>query len=113
MTDENEIIDYAHFSKVKLKIATVLEAEAIEGSDKLLRLQIDLGDEKRQLVAGIAKSYKPEDLINKQIVVVSNLAPRKIRGVESNGMLLASGEDPEGIVLLTVDKKLNNGSSVM
>ena len=113
MTDENEIIDYDHFSKVKLKIATVLEAEAVEGSDKLLRLQIDLGDEKRQLVAGIAKSYKPEDLINKQIVVVSNLAPRKIRGVESNGMLLASGEDPEGIVLLTVDKKLDNGSSVM
>ena len=95
-------ITYDEFAAVELRTATVLEAERIEGADKLLKLQIDVGGEKRQLVAGIAKHYLPEDLKGKTIVIVANLKPAKIRGVESNGMLLAAG-DGETLKLLTVD----------
>ena len=115
-SDPNRItgvkIDHETFSKVELRIATVLEAEAVPDSDKLLKLVIDLGSERRQLVAGIAKSYAAADMIGRQIVVVANLEPRKLRGVESNGMLLAAGETAEGIVLLTVDRKVDNGLQV-
>ena len=105
-------IDYDTFRKVEMRVATVLEAESIQGADKILRLMLDLGTEKRQLVAGIAKSYAPADLIGKQVVVVTNLQPRKLRGVESNGMILAAGETAENIVLLTIDRKVDNGLQV-
>ncbi|VVB73597.1 Methionine--tRNA ligase [uncultured archaeon] len=105
-------IDYDAFCKVEMRVATVLEAELVQGADKLLRLTIDVGTEKRQLVAGIARSYAPADLVGKQIVIVANLQPRKLRGVESNGMLLAVGESAEGVVLLTVDRKVDNGLQV-
>jgi len=105
-------IDYDTFRKVEMKVATVLEAESVPGTDKLIKLILDLGTEKRQLVAGIAKSYAPADLIGKQVIVVTNLQPRKLMGVESNGMILAAGEAAESIVLLAVDRKVDNGLRV-
>ncbi|BBB32105.1 methionyl-tRNA synthetase [Thermotomaculum hydrothermale] len=93
-------ISIEDFAKVQLKVAKIIEAEKIEKSNKLVKLQIDLGDEKRQIVAGIGKKYKPEDLVGRMIVVVANLKPAKLMGVESNGMLLAaSGEDGEPFLL--------------
>lgn len=87
---ENVLIGIDDFAKVQLKTAKVLEAEKVEGTEKLLRLQIEVGEEKRQIVSGIAQYYKPEELVGKIIIIVSNLRPAKIRGVESFGMLLAA-----------------------
>ena len=109
---EEERIDYEKFSKVNLQTATVIEAERVPNSDKLLRMQIDLGREKRQLVAGIAESYSPEEMVGKQIIVVANLQPRKIRGVESDGMLLAVQGQDGRIVLLSPETKAENGLRV-
>ncbi|HBF33635.1 TPA: methionine--tRNA ligase [Candidatus Sumerlaeota bacterium] len=88
-------IEYDDFAKIDLRVATILEAERVPKTDKLMRLSIDVGFEKRQIVAGIAAHYKPEDLIGKQIIVVANLAPRKLKGLTSQGMLLAAkaGDD--------------------
>jgi methionyl-tRNA synthetase len=88
------------FSKVDLRVATVVEAERVKGADKLLRLIVDLGFEKRQVVAGIAKAYEPEKLVGRKIVVVANLQPRKLRGLESNGMIVAASLGPEGTPFL-------------
>lgn len=78
------------FAKVELRVAQVKVAERVKGADKLLRLEVDLGTETRQILAGIAETYAPETLIGRKIVIVANLAPRKLRGLESNGMLLAA-----------------------
>jgi len=100
------------FAKVDLRVATVLEAERIPKADKLLRLQVDLGEaQPRQILAGIAMYYSPEQLIGKKIVVVANLAPRKLRGLESNGMLLAASVGEEGKpVLATFAEEVPNGA---
>jgi methionyl-tRNA synthetase len=82
------------FAKVELRVAQVKTAERVKGADKLLRLEVDLGTEVRQLVAGIAEAYEPEALIGRKVVIVANLAPRKLRGLESNGMIVAAA--PEG-----------------
>jgi methionyl-tRNA synthetase len=87
------------FSKVELRVAQVLVAERVPKADKLLRLEVDLGYEKRQILAGIAQYYEPEKLIGRKIVIVANLAPRKMRGLESNGMLLAASL-PDGAPVL-------------
>ncbi len=110
-TTLNELIDIADFAKVELRVAQILQAEKVEGADKLLKLQIDLGTEKRQIVAGIAQHYSPEELIGKKVVVVINLKPAKIRGVESNGMLLAAS-DANIISILTPLKDVAIGSKV-
>ena len=109
-------IDIHEFGRIELKIAEVLLAERVPKSKKLLRLEVALGQERRQLVAGIGKSYEPEQLIGKKIVVVTNLKPAKLMGVESNGMLLAAsfpgqGEE-EAISLLTVDRPIDSGARV-
>ena len=106
------MITYDDFKKVELKIAKVLEAEEVPGAEKLLKLQIDLGNsEKRQIVAGIKKQYQAKDLIGKEIVVVTNLEPRMVMGLESNGMLLAaSGES--GPVILMPEKEVAPGSGI-
>ena len=78
------------FVKVDLRVAQILVAERVPKADKLLRLEVDLGYEKRQILAGIAEYYEPEKLVGRKIVIVANLAPRKMRGLESNGMLLAA-----------------------
>ncbi len=109
--ENQEPITISDFAKVDLRIAQVLEAERVEGADKLLKLQIDLGTEKRQIVAGIAQHYTPEELIGRKIVVVANLTPAKIRGVESNGMLLAAS-GAETISILTPFKDVPVGAKV-
>ncbi|HEY2470345.1 MAG TPA: methionine--tRNA ligase [Terracidiphilus sp.] len=88
------------FTKVELRVAQILVAERIPKADKLLRLEVDLGYEKRQILAGIAQQYEPEKLIGRKIVIVANLAPRKMRGLESNGMLLAASLQPDGAPVL-------------
>jgi len=105
------MIDYQDFSKIELKIAKVLEAERIGGSEKLIKLKILVGEEERQIIAGIGKSYNPEDLINKLIVVVNNLEPKTLMGLKSQGMLLAASEEDK-IVLLVPDKEINPGAIV-
>ncbi len=108
---EDGLLDIKDFFKVQLRVAQILEAEKVPKADKLLQLQIDLGEEKRQLVAGIAEHYEPEALIGKKIVVVANLKPAKIRGVVSNGMLLAA-RDESGVKILTIDGDALPGSEV-
>ncbi|HHT70265.1 MAG TPA: methionine--tRNA ligase [Firmicutes bacterium] len=109
-------ISIHEFAKVELKVAEVLVAERVPKSKKLLRLEVALGKERRQLVAGIGRSYEPEQLVGKKIVVVTNLEPAKLMGVESNGMLLAASFPGEGedraISLLTVDRPIDSGASV-
>ncbi|AZT89363.1 methionine--tRNA ligase [Caldicellulosiruptor changbaiensis] len=109
--EKKEYISIEDFSKIELRVAKILEAEKIEGADKLLKLIVDLGDEKRQIVAGIAKHYSPEQLIGKKIVVVANLKPAKLRGVESQGMLLAASIDDE-LCLITPEKDIKEGAKV-
>ena len=94
------------FMKVELRTAQVLACEPVPKAKKLLKLQVDLGYEQRQVVSGIAKWYKPEDLVGKKIILVANLAPAKLCGVESNGMILASGEEDVRVVFLHPDTKL-------
>jgi methionyl-tRNA synthetase len=84
------------FAKVEMRVGVVKSAERVAGADKLLKLLVDIGEEVRQVVAGIAAAYTPESLIGKKVVVVANLAPRKLRGVESNGMIVAASVGPEG-----------------
>jgi methionine--tRNA ligase beta chain len=104
------MITIEDFQKIDLRAAKVLAAEKIDGSDKLLKLQIDLGEEKRQIVAGIAQFYEPEKLIGREIIVVANLEPRILRGIESQGMLLAA--DDNGPVLLMPDKEVMPGAKI-
>ena len=108
---KDEYISIDDFVKLKFRVGEVLQAEKIEKSDKLLKLLVDLGDEKRTIVSGIAQYYKPEELIGKKIIVFANLKPRKIFGIQSQGMILAS-KDENGLKLLTVDGDIKNGSLV-
>jgi len=87
------------FAKVELRVGLVKAAERVAGADRLLQLQVDIGDEVRQIVAGLALAYKPEDLLGRKVVVVTNLLPRKLRGVESNGMIVAASA-PDGSPVL-------------
>lgn len=109
-------ITYDDFAKIDLRVATIIEAVTHPNADRLLKLQIDLGGEQRQICAGVKAYYQPEDLIGKQIIVVANLAPRKIRGEESNGMLIAAsnmeGEEITDVILLAPSKPANPGSTV-
>jgi len=105
------MINYEDFNKLDVRIGTILEAEKVEGADKLLKLLVDIGGEKRTLVAGIAETYTPEEIIGKQIPILTNLEPKKFRGIESQGMILAV--DIEGkATLIHPDKKVPNGSRV-
>lgn len=109
------MISIDEFRRSKLIVGRVLEAEAVPGSKKLLKLVVSLGtDDQRTLVAGIGSHYSPQDLIDKLIVVVANLEPATIRGVQSQGMLLAA-EDPAtgAISLLTLDRPVKEGSPVL
>lgn len=110
--ETSNVITYEEFQKLDLRVAKVLAAENIKKSDKLLKLRVDIGEE-RILVAGIARVYKPEELIGKTIIIVANLQPTKLMGVESQGMLLAAdGADGTGVVLATFDKEAKIGSKV-
>lgn len=109
-----ELIDIELFARVKLRVATIEAATLVPKSKKLYQLQLDLGElGKRQIVSGIAAHYTPEALIGKQIVVVANLKPATLMGVESNGMLLAaSTDDNQTLAILTPDKPIISGSRV-
>ena len=108
----DSLITIDEFAKVELRLARVLEAEKVQGADKLLKLQIDLGEEKRQIVAGIAKHYTPEQLVGKKIVVVANLQPAKLRGEVSQGMLLAASDESGRVSVVTIEDDLPPGSIV-
>ncbi len=105
-------IDFNDFSKIDLRVATVLEAEPVPKSEKLLKLNVDTGLDNRIILSGIAKYYEPKDLINKQVMVIVNLEPRKMMGIDSEGMLLLA-EDPDGsLKLMQPEDKITNGSIV-
>jgi methionyl-tRNA synthetase len=109
----NTKITIEDFAKVELRVGVVKTAERIQGADKLLKLTVDIGDEVRQILAGIALAYTPEELVGRKVVIVVNLAPRKMRGVESNGMLLAASAGADGKpVLCTFAEDIPAGSKV-
>lgn len=108
---QQEMITIDDFAKLDLRVAKVLEAEKVEGADKLLKLKLEVGSETRQVVSGIAKHYAPQDLIGKTIILVANLKPVKLRGIESQGMILAA-TDENGLVLATTDKPIKSGSKI-
>jgi len=97
--------------KLGLKVAEILEAERVENTDKLIKMKIKIGEEERQIIAGIAMSYSADEIIGKKIVVVSNMKPAKIRGIESNGMLLAASNG-DSLSLITVDREIDSGSPI-
>ena len=108
--EKKPIIQFEDFSKIDLKTGTIIAAEKVEKADKLLKLEVDLGSEKRTIVSGIALNYEPENIIGKKVVVVTNLSPRKMKGIESNGMILMA-EDNNG-KLIFVSSDASNGSNV-
>ena len=105
------VITYDDFKKVALRVGVVKEAVAVEGSEKLIKMQVDIGSETRQIVSGIRKWYSPEQMTGKTIVVVANLKPAKLFGIESQGMLLAAESDGE-LRLVTLDGSLPAGAQV-
>jgi methionyl-tRNA synthetase len=109
--EESDTISFDTFKKIQLRVARIKAAERVEGADRLLKLQVSLGDETRQLVAGVAQHYEPEDLVGRQIVVVANLEPATIRGVESQGMLLAAS-DGDTLALLAPESEVPDGAGV-
>jgi len=109
MTEE---IDYEDFAKLDLRIARIKEVEEIEGADKLYKLNIDVGElGERVICAGIKENYDKDGLKDKKIVIIANLAPRKLKGIESQGMLLAAVDDKE-VVLLSPEKEIREGTKV-
>ena len=109
--EEIRLISIDEFQNLDLRVATIIEAEKIPQADKLLKLRVDLGDEKRQVVAGIAEHYTPDELIEKQVIVVVNLQPAKIRGIESQGMVLAAAGKKD-LALTTLDRQVSPGTRV-
>lgn len=110
---KTEYIEFADFEKIKLKVGKIVEAEKVENADKLLKFLVDMGDEKRVIVSGVSKHYAPEQLLNKQVIVCTNLKPRKIRGIESNGMILyAFTENDKEFCFITPSKEISNGADV-
>ena len=113
MSDTPDTIVFDDFAKIDLRVAKIIEAKEHPDADKLLVLQIDLGDERRQLVAGLKQYYAPEDLVGKLIVVVKNLKPRKMRGEESQGMLLAASDDEKNqVVFVSPSADIQPGARV-
>ena len=105
------LVDISEFGRLELRVAEVVEAERVKGADRLLKLQINLGQEKRQIVAGIAEFYTPEDITGKKIIVVANLKPTTIRGIESSGMLLAATKG-DRLSIVSLDRDLPPGAKV-
>ena len=106
------MISYEDFKKVELKVAKVISAEKVPETDKLIMLKLRVGEEERQIVSGIAQYYSPEQLEGREIIIVANLEPKVFRGIESQGMLLATRAEDESIVLLTLDKEVPSGSQI-
>ena len=113
MTDDN-LITFDMFAKLDLRVGTVNDAERVPDSDKLIKLRVDLGEElgSRQIVAGIGTVYEPEDLLDTQIIVIVNLKPRTLMGLESQGMLLAAHDEDDKPILLRPERTAPYGSKV-
>lgn len=107
-----EIINLDYFKKLDIRIAEILEVEKVPDTNKLLKLEIDLDDEKRTIISGIGEQYQPEELIGKQIIVLANLEPKTFKGIESQGMLLAAVNKSGVISLLMPDKKMQPGDKI-
>ena len=107
---DNEI-SFKEFKKLKIRVGTIVEIEKVPGSDKLYKMQVDMGDETRQIVTGLVDYYDQEELMGKVIIVVANLKPAKIFGQWSYGMLLAAEIDND-LALLTVDREISNGANI-
>jgi methionyl-tRNA synthetase len=105
-------VSFADFQKLEMKIGKVLEAEPIPNSKKLIKLQVDLGSEKKQAVAGLLEYYKPEELVGKSFVFVTNLKPVKLMGVESNCMILAADDGKGKITLIQPEREIEPGSLI-
>jgi methionine--tRNA ligase beta chain len=113
MADQPAIIQYDDFAKLDLRVGTIKSCEPHPNADKLLVLQVDLGSEQRQILAGLKAYYEPEYLVGKQIIVIANLAPRQMRGLESQGMLLAaSNDDKDQVIFVTPEKPIDPGAGV-
>ena len=109
---QKETIEFDDFTKLDIRIGTILEAEKVAKTKKLLKLKVDVGIDVRTIVSGIAESFSPEDIIGQQVSVLVNLAPRKIRGVESQGMILMT-DTPDGkLAFVTPTKEVKNGQQV-
>ena len=111
MEEKKPTISFDTFSQLDLRVGRITAAEVVEGADRLLRLEVDIGEEKRQLVAGIRGAYTPEELLGKQIVVVANLEPKILKGIESQGMLLCA-QGLDGPVLLAPEREVPAGAVV-
>jgi len=105
-------ISFNEFKKMDLRVAEILSAEKVEGTRKLIKLEADIGDEKRQMVAGILETYEPEDLIGKKLVVIANLEPATIHGIESQAMLLAAMRDDGTAVIPFFTEDIPAGAKV-
>lgn len=105
-------INFDDFAKIDLKTGTITAAEKVEKADKLLKLEVDLGFEKRTIVSGIALHFEPAAIIGKKVVVVTNLAPRKMRGIESNGMILMAEDSDGKLTFISAAENTANGSGV-
>ena len=111
-TETSGLISIDEFARVDLRVAEIKEAEKVEGADRLLKLIVDLGEEQRQVVAGIAQHYQPHELIGKRVLFVANLKPAKLRGIVSEGMLLAASDDEGNLTLVTTEAPIRAGSKV-
>ena len=109
MKDE---ITFDEFTKMDIRISTILTAEKHPDADKLLKMTVDTGIDERTIVSGIAKDYKPKDIIGKQVSVLINLAPRKIRGIESQGMILMAENNAGDLAFVAPEKVIDNGGEV-
>lgn len=107
------MISYDDFAKSHLRVARVLEVARVDGSEKLLKLSVDVGEEvPRQIIAGLGKAYEPEELVGKQVVIIANLEPRSLMGLESNGMILAAHDADGAPVILVPEKETPAGSEI-
>src|SRR5699024_4939357 len=109
---EDPSITFEEFTKVDLRVAEIIQATKMENADKLLKLQLDVGSEKRQVVSGIAEYYEPEELVGQKVICVTNLHPIKLRGELSQGMVLAGEDEERRLSIATIDQSLPNGSRV-
>lgn len=105
-----KMITFEEFKKIELKVGKIREVSRIEGSEKLVRLAVDIGGEERKIIAGVGRRYDPETLVGKEIVIVANLEPKSIMGLESQGMLLAA--DDNGPVLISPDQEVPPGTII-
>jgi methionine--tRNA ligase beta chain len=105
-------VSIEEFAKLDMRVGMVVEAEAVKGSSKLLKITVDIGDSKRTVVAGIAETHRVEDLLGKRVILLTNLAPKKFMGILSEGMLLAAEDKSGGVYLLTTDGAAPLGAKV-